>query len=45
MSVDDFLVLPYDHIDYTSLDVDTLRELAIQDSEPYIATSALAMLS
>lgn len=44
MTIDDFLVLPHDQIDYTSLDVDMLHELATQHSEPYIATSALAEL-
>ena len=44
MSIEDFLILPHDQIDYTSLDVGTLQELATQDSEPYIATSALAEL-
>lgn len=44
MSIEDFLVLPHDQIDYMPLDASTLHELAIQDSEPYIATSALAEL-
>jgi hypothetical protein len=44
MTIDDLLVLPYDQIDYTSLDAGMLRELATQNSEPYIATSALAEL-
>lgn len=44
MTIDDFLVLPHDQIEYASLDVDTLHGLATQNSEPYIATSALAEL-
>jgi hypothetical protein len=44
MTINDFLVLPHDQIDYPSLDVGVLRELATQNSEPYIATSALAEL-
>jgi hypothetical protein len=44
MTINDFLVLPHDQIDYTSLDGRVLRELAMQNSEPYIATSALAEL-
>jgi hypothetical protein len=44
MTINDFLVLPHDQIDYTSLDAGVLRELATQNSEPYIATSALAEL-
>lgn len=44
MTIDDFLVLPHDQIDYASLDVDLLHELATQHNEPYIATSALAEL-
>lgn len=44
MTIDHFLVLPHDQIDYVSLDVDVLHELATQHNEPYIATSALAEL-
>ena len=44
MSLNDLLLLPHDQIDYTSLDDGMLRELATQNSEPYIATSALAEL-
>lgn len=44
MTIDDFLVLLHDQIDYASLDGDVLHELATQHSEPYIATSALAEL-
>src|SRR5262249_37446319 len=44
MSINEFLALSDDQIDYTSLDVGVLWELATQNSEPYIATSALAEL-
>jgi uncharacterized protein with von Willebrand factor type A (vWA) domain len=44
MTINDLLVLPHDEIDYASLGAGMLRELAIQNSEPYIATSALAEL-
>jgi hypothetical protein len=44
MSLDPYLQLPHDAIDYTSLGDDVLIALATQDSEPYIATSALAEL-
>lgn len=44
MTINDFLILPHDQIDYTSLDAGMLRQLATQNSEPYIATSALAEL-
>lgn len=44
MTTDDLLMLPHDQIDYPSLDAGVLRDLATQNSEPYIATSALAEL-
>jgi len=44
MTINDLLVLPHDQIDYASLDAAVLHELATQNSEPYIATSALAEL-
>ena len=45
MTVDDLLILTEDQIDYASLDLDLLAELARQATEPFIATSALASLS
>ena len=44
MNLNALMLIPHDQIDYTSLDADTLRGLATQNSEPYIATSALAEL-
>jgi hypothetical protein len=44
MTIDDFLIIPHDQIDYASLDAGLLQDLATQDSDPYIATSALAEL-
>jgi hypothetical protein len=44
MTINEFLMLPHDQIDYASLDTGLLHDLATQDSEPYIATSALAEL-
>ena len=44
MTATDLLMLPHDEIDYASLDAGLLSELATQNSEPYIATSALAEL-
>jgi hypothetical protein len=43
--IDDLLLLPDDAIDYKALAADVLLELATQDSEPYLATSALGELS
>jgi hypothetical protein len=40
----EYLQLPHGAIDYASLGDDVLIALATQDSEPYIATSALAEL-
>jgi hypothetical protein len=42
---DDLLLLPDDAIDYKALEANVLLELATQDSEPYLATSALGELS
>src|SRR6476659_5212156 len=42
---EDLLLLPDDAIDYKALAADVLLDLATQDSEPYLATSALGELS
>lgn len=44
-TADDLLLLPDDAIDYKSQPAGVLYELATQEDEPYIATSALAELS
>jgi hypothetical protein len=45
MSVDDLLLLPDDAINYQTLDAGVLFQLATQEDEPYIATSALCELA
>lgn len=45
MTFTDLLLLPHDKIDYSALDAGMLLQLATQENEPYIATSALAELS
>jgi hypothetical protein len=42
--VDDLLLLPDDQIDYEALDTSVLFQLATQNDEPFIATSALGEL-
>ncbi|GEM_PF-3220036 len=44
MKIDDLLILTYDQIDYSSLPVDALEQLALSD-ELFTATSALTELS
>jgi hypothetical protein len=44
-TVDDFLLLTDDQIDYASLDLGMVAQLATQRVEPFIATSALHELS
>jgi hypothetical protein len=44
MSIENFLAVGDDQIDYTALDAATLLRLATQEEEPYIATSALGEL-
>ncbi len=45
MSIDDLILLPHDQIDYKRLAAELLLDLATQEDEPYIATSALAELA
>lgn len=45
MSIDDLILLPHDQLDYKRLAAELLLELATQEDEPYIATSALAELA
>lgn len=45
MKIDDLLLLPDDQIEYKALAPDVLLALAIQQDEPYLATSALSELA
>jgi len=42
MTLDHLLMMTEDQIDYEALDLSTLDELVRQESDPFIATSALA---
>jgi hypothetical protein len=44
MNIADLLLLPDDEINYAALDVGVLLQLATQEDEPFIATSALGEL-